>query len=93
MMETGNFIQNLGLASSVILPFFNIPLMIRMVKRRSSEDLSLVWVIGVFICLLGMQPAAWCSTDCVFKVFSVTNLILFSGVVFLTIFFRIYRAK
>ncbi|MBI2066865.1 MAG: hypothetical protein HYW02_06835 [Deltaproteobacteria bacterium] len=87
-MGTENWIQNVGLVASITLPFFNIPLMIRMVKRRSSEDLSLIWVVGVFSCLLAILPTAWLSTDFVFKVFSIVNVLLFSGVVVLALFFR-----
>lgn len=80
--------QKLGFISSIILPFFNIPLMMRLVKRKSSEDLSLVWVLGVMICMIGMLPAGLQSEDLIFKLFSVLNFIFFSGVVGLTIYYR-----
>lgn len=86
-------IQTIGLIASIILPFFNIPLMLRMIKRRSSEDLSLVWAIGVWICLTLMLPAGWTSTDTVFHTFTAVNFTLFSGVVAVAIFFRIKSRK
>lgn len=82
------WIDSIGLISAIALPFFNIPLIIRMVKRKSSEDLSLIWVFGVFFCLLGLTPAAWTSSDPVFKAFSIVNLLFFSGVTFLVVFYR-----
>jgi len=81
-------VQILGFFSSIALPFFNIPLMIRLVKRRSSEDLSLVWVLGVFFCLVGMLPAGFQSSDPIFRIFSFLNWFFFSGVTFLTLYFK-----
>lgn len=92
-MPNNPWVQTLGLVSSIVLPFFNIPLMMRMIRRRSSQDLSLTWVIGVFLCLLGMLPAGLRSTDLIFKVFAVVNLIFFSGVTFLAVYFRYSSAN
>ena len=89
MLLRQSWIYWTGMISSVVLPFFNIPLMMRMVRRKSSEDLSLVWVVGVFFCIVGMVPAALRSSDVIFKVFEIVNLIFFSGVTFLTIRYRI----
>jgi len=82
------WIQKIGLLASITLPFFNIPLMARMIKRKSSQDLSLVWLLGVFICILLMGPAAWTSSDFIFKIFSILNLIFFTGVTVLALWFR-----
>ncbi len=87
-MTHTQWIESIGYISSIALPLFNIPLMIRILKRKSSQDLSLAWVLGVLSCLIGIQPAAWISPDFVFKVYNTINLILFSGVAFLVLFFR-----
>ena len=92
-MPTDSWIQTLGFVSSIALPFFNIPLMMRLIRRRSSQDLSLTWVIGVFLSLLGMFPAGLRSTDLIFRVFTVVNLAFFSGVTALAIYFRYSSAK
>jgi uncharacterized protein with PQ loop repeat len=68
-----------------VLPLFNIPLVIRIVKRKSADDISLVWVFGVWACILLMSPAAFISQDIAFKMFGWTNLIFFTGVVFVTV--------
>ena len=91
MVDQQNWMHTLGLVASIILPFFNVPLMFRMIQRRSSADMSLVWAIGVWICILAMAPAAWHSPDPVFRIFSVTNLTFFTGVVFLIVYFRISK--
>lgn len=90
-MPGKSWIEILGFVASVILPFFNIPLIYRMIQRKSSEDLSLVWVIGVFVCIAALFPAAWNSPDRMFRVFEIFNLIFFSAVTFFTIWYRIKK--
>ncbi|HPW64710.1 MAG TPA: hypothetical protein PLY30_01015, partial [Candidatus Omnitrophota bacterium] len=68
-----------------ILPLFNIPLIMRVVKRKSADDISLVWLFGVWICILLMSPAAFVSNDTVFRLFGYANLLFFTGVVFVTV--------
>ena len=74
-------IEALGLIGAVMLPFWNIPLMIRIARRKSSRDLSLWWTFGILACLLIMLPAGLTSSDVVFKVFTVLNVVFFSAVV------------
>lgn len=77
--------------ASIAMPFFNIPLVIRIWKRRSSEDISLIWAWGVYACMLLMLPYGLQSDDIVLKSFSLANISLFSIVVAITIWFRIYK--
>jgi uncharacterized protein with PQ loop repeat len=81
-------IEMLGLIAAVVLPLWNIPLIIRIGRRRSSKDLSLWWTVGVFVCLLLMLPSGLTSTDVVFKVFTVVNIVLFGAVVIQVIRYR-----
>jgi uncharacterized protein with PQ loop repeat len=76
-----NWAEILGLVASIILPFWNIPLIIRIERRRSAADMSLWWTLGVYACFFLMLPAGLQSDDVVFKVFSVMNITIFSGVV------------
>ena len=71
----------IGLLAAVVLPFFNIPLIVKIVKRRSSHDISLSWVWGVWICTLLMAPSGFASTDVVWRCYNIVNLVLFTGVV------------
>ncbi len=68
-----------------VLPLFNIPLIMRIVKRKSADDISLVWVFGVWACILLMSPVAFVSQDIAFRMFGWTNLVFFTGVVFVTV--------
>ncbi len=81
-------IQKVALIAAVVLPLWNIPLIIRMIKRKSSEDISLYWVFGVWTCLLLMLPAGIASVDIVWKTFNIVNILLFSAVVFTAFLYR-----
>lgn len=85
------WVERIGLISSIILPLFNIPLMMRMVQRKSSEDLSLIWVLGVWFCIVGTFPAAMVSADKIFKIYQIINVTFFSGVAFLAVYYRIKK--
>ena len=76
-----NIVENISLAASVIMPLFNIPLIVKIIRRRSSADISMSWVMGVWICALLMAPSGLTSTDLVFRCFNIVNLVTFTGVV------------
>ena len=81
-------VQKIALIAAIILPFWNIPLILRIVKRKSSNDISMQWTLGVWTCFVLMAPAAFVSEDLVWKVFNLVNIVLFTVVV---IFVLIYR--
>jgi uncharacterized protein with PQ loop repeat len=81
-------IKTMGLIAAIILPLWNIPLVIRIIKRKSSKDISLFWALGVWVCLLGMFPAGLVSNDIIWKTFNIINLILFTIV---TVYVVIYH--
>ena len=81
-------IKTIGLIAAVLLPFWNIPLILRIERRKSSGDMSLWWTLGVFTCFVLMLPSAVTSSDAVFKAFSLTNIVLFSGVVIQVLRYR-----
>lgn len=74
-------IRTIGLVAAVALPLWNIPLIVRIERRKSAGDISLAWALGVLVCLLAMFPSALTSPDPIFKLFSVVNLFLFGAVV------------
>jgi hypothetical protein len=76
-----NIVENISLVASIIMPLFNIPLIVKIVRRRSSMDISMSWVMGVWTCALLMAPAGLTSQDVVFRCFNIINLITFTGVV------------
>lgn len=78
-------IERIAFIAAIALPMWNIPLIIRIVKRKSSGDISIYWALGVWICLLLMAPQAFRSADVVWRAFNIANLTLFTAVV-ITVF-------
>ena len=87
-MEMQELIKKIGFIAAVALPLWNIPLIVKIIKRKSSKDISLSWAMGVWICILFMFPSGIISEDPTWKAFNIINLFLFSGVVFVTLKYR-----
>jgi len=83
-----SFIDKIAFLAAIVLPLFNIPLIMRMVKRKSSKDISLWWVFGVWTCILLMAPSSFQSEDVVWRFFNYNNILFFTAVVFTTIKYR-----
>ena len=81
-------IKTLGMISAIAMPFFDIPLMARIVQRKSSADISLIWVIGAWFCVMGMLPQSLHSADPALRAFGIVNGILFTGVFATVLYFH-----
>ncbi len=81
-------IDKIGVVASVVLPLFNIPLILKVIKRKSSEDISLTWALGVWVCFLFMFPSGLRSEEVVFRTFTIVNIIFFTAVVFVAVKYR-----
>ena len=80
--------EKIALIAAIVLPLWNIPLIVKIIKRKSSRDISLAWALGVWICFVIMAPDALTSDDLVWRVFNMVNLVLFTGVMIAVISFR-----
>lgn len=83
-----SLIEKIGLFAAIILPLWNIPLIIKIVRRRSSKDISLAWALGVWFCIILMAPSGFQSADVVWRTFNVVNTIFFTAVMIVTVRFR-----
>ena len=81
-------IETLGIIAAIVLPLWNIPLIVRIGQRKSSKDVSVWWAVGVETCLLVMLPAGLRATDVVLKAFTIANAIIFSAVVIQVLRYR-----
>ncbi len=81
-------LETISLVCAVILPLWNIPLIARIIKRRSSADISMAWAIGIWVCIILMAPSGFQSKDIVWRVFNIVNLVMFSAVVFFVLKYR-----
>ncbi len=78
----GDWKQMLALVGGIVLPLFNVPLILNIVKRKSSADISKSWAIGVWVCIVLMTPQALRSPDISYRTYGYVNIIFFSAVVF-----------
>lgn len=83
-----HFLRNLGMISAVAMPLFDIPLIVRIIRRKSSEDISLIWVVGIELCILGMLPSSLLSPDPILRAFGVVNTVLFTAVFLAVIYYH-----
>lgn len=86
-------IEKIALIASVTLPLWNIPLIVRMISRKSSDDVSVAWAVGVWVSFALMAPQGFTSDDVVWKTFSIANIIMFSLVTATVLFYRIKKPK
>ena len=87
-MDMNSIFQTMGMMGAIFLPLFNIPLIVRIIKRKSSRDISLWWAIGVWVGIIMMAPAGLTSQDIVWRTFNYTNVVLFTCVVIATLKYR-----
>jgi uncharacterized protein with PQ loop repeat len=80
--------EKVAFVAAIILPLWNIPLILRIIKRKSSQDISIYWLMGVWTCFLLMAPQGLRSQDPVWRIFNIMNLILFTAVVIVTLAYR-----
>ncbi len=82
------WMKTVGLVAAVVMPFWNIPLIVKIEQRRSSKDISLPWAVGVFVCIVFMLPSALISPDRIFQAFAVVNTMFFGAVVIQVLRYR-----
>jgi len=85
--------EKIALVAALVLPLWNIPMIVRIIRRRSSEDLSLWWVLGVWTCFVLMAPSGFKSPDMVWRTFNIANMCMFTVVVGVTLRFRNWGKK
>jgi Mn2+/Fe2+ NRAMP family transporter len=81
-MNTSETIIIVGVTASIILPFLNIPLILKIRKRGSSKDYSPTWDFRIMGCTLLMMLSVLLTLDVVLKAFGIINFITFSTVMF-----------
>jgi uncharacterized protein with PQ loop repeat len=83
-----SLMEKIGLFAAIILPLWNIPLIVKIIRRRSSQDISLAWALGVWVCIILMVPSGLRSEDVVWRTFNIVNTIFFTAVMVVTLRFR-----
>jgi uncharacterized protein with PQ loop repeat len=73
-----SLLATISLIAGIVLPFWNIPLIARVIKRRSSKDISLWWGLGVWMSLTLMLPHGLMTEEIVLRWFTISNFALFT---------------
>ena len=84
-------IHKIAMIAGITLPLWNIPLVVRIIRRKSSEDVSAYWALGVWGSLVLMAPSAFVSKDPVWRYFNIVNFVIFSFVVLIVIFYKMKK--
>ena len=80
--------ESIGLWAGVALPLFDIPLIIRIIKRRSSADISLLWIGGLWASSVLMAPSAFVKKDMVAMGFNAMNVVMLTLVLVVAVKYR-----
>lgn len=66
----------IGFWAGMILPLWDIPLIVRIIKRKSSADISLGWIWGLWITSVLMTPNAFMVGNHIAIGFNVVNVLM-----------------
>lgn len=80
--------KTIGFWAAVILPLWDIPLIVRVVQRKSSQDISMIWAVGIWATSVLMAPSAFISGDKLALGFNIMNVIMLTGVLVVTVKYR-----
>jgi uncharacterized protein with PQ loop repeat len=81
-------VETIGLWAAIILPLWDIPLMVRVVQRKSSQDISLLWIFGLWGTSVLMAPSAFISGDKMAMGFNTVNVIMLTAVLIVVFKYR-----
>lgn len=80
--------KTIGLWASMILPLWDIPLIVRIIQRKSSQDISMAWAFGIWVTAVLMTPSAFVSGDKMAIGFNVVNTVMLTAVLIVVFKYR-----
>ena len=81
-------LKTIGFWAAVILPLWDIPLMVRIIQRKSSQDISLGWIFGLWASSVLMAPSAFIAGDHVAMGFNAVNVTMLTAVLIVVFKYR-----
>jgi len=81
-------VKTIGFWAAVILPLWDIPLIVQIIQRKSSQDISKVWAVGLWGTSVLMAPSAFISGDRLAIGFNIMNVIMLTAVLIVVIKYR-----
>ena len=85
--------QTLSFWAAVVLPLWDIPLMVRVIRRKSSQDISLGWAFGLWTSSVLMAPSAFVSGDRAAMGFNTVNVTMLTAVLIVVLKYRKGRSS
>ena len=80
--------ETVGFWAATALPLWDIPLIVRIIRRKSSQDISLVWIAGLWACSVLMTPSAFMSGDHAAIGFNTVNVTMLTVVLIVVFKYR-----
>jgi hypothetical protein len=81
-------LKTIGFWAGIIMPLWDIPLIVRVVQRRSAQDISKSWIVGLWITSVLMTPSAFIASDKMAIGFNVVNVTMLTAVLIVVIKYR-----
>ena len=80
--------KTIGLWAAIVLPLWDIPLIVRIVQRKSSQDISMSWAFGIWITSVLMAPSAFISGDKLAIGFNTMNVTMLTAFLIVAVKYR-----
>ena len=77
--------ETIGFWAGIMLPLWDIPLIVRIIQRKSSADISLLWIWGLWLTSILMTPSAFMVGNILAIGFNVVNVVMLSIVLIIVI--------
>ena len=77
--------ETIGLYAGIMLPLWDIPLIVRILRRRSAADISLWWAWGIWLSSVLMAPSAFVAHNPIAIGFNIVNVLTLSVVLFVVV--------
>ncbi len=77
--------ETIGFWAGIMLPLWDIPLIMRIIQRKSSEDISLMWIWGLWLASVLMTPSAFIVGNKLAIAFNIVNVVMLSIVLVVVI--------
>jgi uncharacterized protein with PQ loop repeat len=81
-------LKTISFWAAVILPLWDIPLMVRIIQRKSSQDISLGWAFGLWSSSVLMAPSAFIAGDKTAMGFNLVNVTMLTAVLIVVFKYR-----
>ncbi|MEI7998177.1 MAG: hypothetical protein WCH62_01545 [Candidatus Omnitrophota bacterium] len=77
--------DSIGFWAGVMLHLWDIPLIVRVIRRKSAEDISLYWIWGLWLSSVLMSPSCFIIGNKIAMAFNIVNVTTLTVVLFVVI--------